>query len=336
MGQDHDASYKLLFSHPEMVRDLLTAFAPFPWARQLELAAFERVNASYVGDAGQQRHDDMVWRLRIGGEWLYVYLLLEFQSCDDHWMALRMQVYLGLLCQDLVRRGQLTSGGQLPPLLPIVLYSGAAPWRASITLGGLMLTPPPGLAPFQPRQRYLLIDQWRCRTARRGQARNLVATLFSLEHSRERADLERLLGDLAQWLRAPHNAALRSSVARWIAARLRYQDKRTTMMSAEDLSEVQIMVTQQFETWADQWLHEGRQEGLREGLKKGIQKGMQKGLEQGRLAAEQRRLASLLEKRFGPLPAPVGERIAAAPSGQIDRWFDRLFESATLEELLQD
>lgn len=54
--------------------------------------SFERVSGSYVGDGGQQRHSDMVWKVRLSGEWIYVYLLLEFQSRSDPWMALRMQV----------------------------------------------------------------------------------------------------------------------------------------------------------------------------------------------------------------------------------------------------
>lgn len=33
MAHDDDSGYKQLFSHPEMVRDLLAGFVPFPWAR---------------------------------------------------------------------------------------------------------------------------------------------------------------------------------------------------------------------------------------------------------------------------------------------------------------
>ncbi|UTY56702.1 hypothetical protein HPQ68_05595 [Massilia sp. erpn] len=32
-----------------------------------------------------------------GRQWLYLYILLEFQSTPDPWMALRMQVYIGLM-----------------------------------------------------------------------------------------------------------------------------------------------------------------------------------------------------------------------------------------------
>lgn len=103
MASDDDTAYKQLFAHPEMVRDLLLGFVPGTWVGQLDLASFERVSGSYVGDGGQQRHSDMVWKVRLAGDWIYVYLLLEFQSRSDPWMALRMQVYVGLLYQDLVR-----------------------------------------------------------------------------------------------------------------------------------------------------------------------------------------------------------------------------------------
>jgi len=35
----------------------------------------------------------MVLQLRWGDEWLYVYLLLEFQSTVDHFMAVRILGY---------------------------------------------------------------------------------------------------------------------------------------------------------------------------------------------------------------------------------------------------
>jgi len=37
-------------------------------------------------------------------------------------MAVRIQTYLGLLYQDLIRTRQLSKTGLLPPVLPIVLY----------------------------------------------------------------------------------------------------------------------------------------------------------------------------------------------------------------------
>ena len=77
---DHDHSYKLLFSHPEMVADLLRGFVLEDWVKDLDFATLERVSGGYVADDLREREDDIVWRVRFGGEWLYVYLLIEFQS----------------------------------------------------------------------------------------------------------------------------------------------------------------------------------------------------------------------------------------------------------------
>ncbi|MFP7755993.1 hypothetical protein ACLG6S_15330 [Thermodesulfobacteriota bacterium B35] len=43
---DHDHSYKQLFSHPELVRDLLEGFVREDWVADLALETLERVNGS--------------------------------------------------------------------------------------------------------------------------------------------------------------------------------------------------------------------------------------------------------------------------------------------------
>ena len=35
---DHDGGYRLLFSHPQMVRDLLHGFVDEPWVAELDFA----------------------------------------------------------------------------------------------------------------------------------------------------------------------------------------------------------------------------------------------------------------------------------------------------------
>jgi predicted transposase YdaD len=139
MGILHDSAFRELFAHPESMRELLCSFLSPEWSAQLDLASLERVNGSYAGGEGVQRHSDMVWRVLLAGRWLYLYLLLEFQSSSDHWMALRMRVYCGLLHQDLVKRHELPAAGCLPPILPIVLYTGRKPWRASRSMSSLVM-----------------------------------------------------------------------------------------------------------------------------------------------------------------------------------------------------
>ena len=68
MNSQADTLYKQLFAHTEMLRELLTGFLEADWAASLSVGAFERVNASYASDQGKARHDDMVWRVNVGGD----------------------------------------------------------------------------------------------------------------------------------------------------------------------------------------------------------------------------------------------------------------------------
>ena len=126
MPANHDTGYKLLFSDPLMVRDLLQGFIDDPWLARLDFSTLELVNGHYVSEDLRNRADDVVWRVKADERWVYLYLLIEFQSRIDRFMALRMLVYVGLLYQDLVRGKQLGPDGLLPPVLPIVIGITAA------------------------------------------------------------------------------------------------------------------------------------------------------------------------------------------------------------------
>jgi hypothetical protein len=46
-------------------------------------------------------------------------------------------------------------------------------------------------------------------------------------------------------------------------------------------------------------------------------------------------LHHLLDRRFGPLPAWVDERLAQASDAELEQWADRVLECASLEEVLR-
>ncbi|KQW93722.1 hypothetical protein ASC94_14135 [Massilia sp. Root418] len=327
MRADFDSGYKQLFAHPEMMRDLLCAFLPYPWAEKLDVSAFERINASYVGGAGAQRHDDMVWRLRIGGECIYVYLLLEFQSASDRWMALRMQVYVGLLYQDLVKRHKLGRSGRLPPVLPIVLYGGRRAWTASHSLSSLVLPAPEGLGWLQPEQQYLLIDHHRM-PSRPLAARNLVAALFGLRRCRSKQAALELLRALGAWLSTEPNQPLRDSLSSWIVRCLRH--KLEPIKSAE--TEVVIMKDKQFGSWEECILDEAMH-GREEGKEEGRAEGREAGREEGRAQAVRALLLRLVARRTGGVPPDWEQRIAASSLRDMERWLEDLFDGAAPEAL---
>jgi hypothetical protein len=200
-----------------MVADLIRGFVREDWAQALDFDTLERVREIGVSHDLREREDDIIWRLRWGERWLYVYLLLEFQSTVDRLMAVRLLVYVGLLYQDLAAAGTIPPGGPLPPVLPIVLYNGQDAWTAKTSLADLIEPDlPEPLRRWQPQLRYLLLEEGRYPDTELAGLRNVAAALFRLENSRTAADIERVVACLVEWLAAPAQTALRRAFVVWL------------------------------------------------------------------------------------------------------------------------
>ncbi|KAB0603357.1 Rpn family recombination-promoting nuclease/putative transposase [Castellaniella defragrans] len=309
MGR-HDASCKLLFSSPEMVRDLIVGFVPGKWLRGLDYTTLERVSGSYVTDDLRERADDIVWRVRADGQWMYLYLLIEFQSTVDPWMPVRMLTYVGLLYQDLIRRGDVLPGHRLPPVLPIVFYNGDGRWRAATDIAALIPRLPGRLARFLPRLEYVLVDENRYSAAHLARLRNLVAAVMRMERpesERDVLDLVDLVGEMLE-----DKPELRRTFATWMHGVLeRRSGYAMALPRVRDLKELKMKLAERFVQWAEQHKQEGRQEGRQEG--------------------EALLLQRMLTRRFGPLPAAVTARIAAAGAADLEAWSDRLLDAASLD-----
>jgi predicted transposase YdaD len=330
MRVDHDSSYKSLFAHPELVCELLAAFLPFPWAHQLKAEACRRVNASYATDGGQQRHDDMVWQVRTGGEPGELYLLLEFQSLPERCMALRLLVYGGLLLQDLQKQGLAPSRKPLPELLPVVLYSGVRPWLSPLSLMELRLQEG-DLGAFQPEQRYLLIDLVREAAAQARSGENIVLALFQCSRPGAAEDLSAAWATIGAWLLRQTNAALQHNVTRWVTRHLRRRYKRISIGWNNSLEEASVMMyISHFEEFLDQFKLEVSQAARQKGLLEGRQEGRQEG--RGQVLGEV--LQRMLEHEGQPLsPAAIGKLAAASPD-QLQEWLDQVIDGQRPAALL--
>jgi predicted transposase/invertase (TIGR01784 family) len=308
---EHDAGYKSLFSHPEMVEDLIRGFVHEDWVRDLDFSTLEKVPGSYVAPNLMPRESDVVWKLRWKGDRvLYVYLLMEFQSTVDSSMALRMMVYLGLFYQDLLKRGETAPSGKLPPVLPLVLYNGYAPWGAAREVSELIEEVPGGLERYRPRLRYCLLDEMRMADSELESLRNLAAAMFRLEKSRGPEAMEQALAAASEWLREPGLEELRSSFTDWVLKVLLPSRIRGVRFSDFlDLEEVKAMLAESGLSWSDRW----EQEGIEKGLQKGRQEGRQEGQEDALVKARGVLLRDL-ERRFGSLPEEVRRRVEAIAS----------------------
>ena len=262
-----DPAYKRLFSRPRMVRDLLSGFAARDWSAELDLGSLTPLSASYVTHDLRQRHGDLVWRLRFKDErWLYVVLLLEFQSTVDRSMAVRMLTYTALLYQKLIAEGVLRERSVLPPVLPVVIYNGRRPWTVPVDVAELIASGRGGsLARYQPSQRYFLLDEGRVGGADLPSG-NLVSALIALETNRDRARAPALLGVLIELLRKQDDEDLTAAFTEWVAHLLlprRFGGSVTGPLPR--LEEVRAMLAETVQEWTAEWVEQGREQGREQG-----------------------------------------------------------------------
>jgi len=288
-----DPAYKRLFSRPRMVEDLLRGFAARDWSAELDLASLTPLPASYVSHDLRQRHGDLVWRVRFKVDrWLYVVLLLEFQSAVDRSMAVRMLTYTALLYQKLIADGVLRERSALPPVLPVVIYNGQRPWTAPMDIAELIASGRgAALARYQPSQRYFLLDEGRVGGADLPSG-NLVSALIALETTRDRLRALELLDALTDLLHKQDDEELTAAFNEWVVQVLLPRRLRGSASGPlPRIEEVRTMLAETVQEWTAEWVEQGREEGQRA------------------------LLCRLATRKFD---AVAGERLAAALAGVAD------------------
>ena len=98
----HDTWYKKFFGNPRVVEDLLTAFVKERFVKGLDFSSIKKLNASFVSEEFRNRESDVIYEIKSHGQTTYIYLLIEFQSTVDRFMALRMGSYVFQFHQEIL------------------------------------------------------------------------------------------------------------------------------------------------------------------------------------------------------------------------------------------
>ncbi len=320
----HDSGYKQLFAFPAMVEDLLRGFVKETWVDDLDFSTLERKNGSYVSDDLREREDDIIWRVKWQGadRWMYVYLLIEFQTKHEIYMGLRLVNYVSLLYQDIIRTGGLPSGEKLPPVLPMVVYRGDVSWNAPLDLKDLIESPPGSLAAYTPSMRYLLLEEAILDPKALEAMSNLVAEMFRIEKSPTMTDSVAALISFFKWTQkaGPQQDSLKRALMVWFkraqkAAKIIDKDDAVETMAIE---EMEPMLSERIEKWQQELIDQGEAKGLAEGEARG----------------EAALLIRLCIQKFGSIPNDVREEICSLDSQRLLALGDRLLTAASIEDLL--
>lgn len=256
----HDTGYKYLFSHAELVQELVEGFLPSELCQLLDFSSLTQVSGSYITPAMKHKEDDAVWRVSMGDRYLYLYLLLEFQSTVDDTMPIRMMQYVSALYEALVKTKE-AHPKQLPPVIPIVLYNGEERWRVATDINQLIECPSV-LKSYQPSLRYLLLDEGAYDDHELLGTNNIVASVFAMENATDHHQARVVLAHLAQAI-AQHPAKERvdRALTKWAGYFLQRAYPQIQIdensLASGDVSMLAVNV----EKWADGFKREGFQQG---------------------------------------------------------------------------
>ena len=327
-----DPANKLLFSHPRMVADLLRLLGE-PWVDDLDLDRLARLPAEHVADSHRIRREDMPWLapFKPGAghpNGAAALVQLEFQSGSHPHMAERMLEYAALLRRSLLRGAPAT----VPAHVPLVVYTGRAPWSPRRQVEARTAWVPAALARLQPRMEFRFVD---AKTHRGDHALdgNAARAWLALEAA-DAAGLEAALRHAARTFAGVGDAALSHAFEAWCGGVLpqRFGERLRTLT---DIMEKPTMLAETLQEWEEQKINEGRLAGRAEGRQAGREEGRQAGREEGRQAGrEEGRQAGREEGRLagreeGRLAGREEER------ARLRRLAERHFDAATANTLVR-
>jgi hypothetical protein len=296
-----------------MVEGLVREFVPTELAAGLDFSGLQRVNSKFRLNRRwvQRRASDVIWKMPTReGRDLYLYLLIEFQSESDAWMAVRTQVYQGLLWQQVIDEQQLQAGARLPPLLLLVLYNGERRWKAATTTSELIaLSPDSTPWPWQPQVRYCLLDMGSFPKDELARRSSLVALLFRLEQPHSPEEFKELVEEVIGWFRQ-HEGCKRLQGLFTELIREACAVHGMSLSGVRNLLEVKTMLSARIGVWKEQWQAEAEAEGMVKGTAGA--------------------LISLLEGRFGAVAPSWRKRIRGAELATLEHWFKRAIDAPDL------
>lgn len=187
----HDYGYKRLFSNVTIFRQLLETFVPEPWVRELDFSTAETVDKSFVSELYKETESDLIYKLKLNDQDIFIYVLLEFQSKVDHFISVRILNYITNMYMAMLNAKEIKD--KLPPVFPILLYNGDPTWTAPETVAST-IEHHDLLGDYGIGFKYLKIVENEYSPETLLQIQNIVSTLFLAEnhYSFERLEHELL------------------------------------------------------------------------------------------------------------------------------------------------
>jgi predicted transposase/invertase (TIGR01784 family) len=270
--QFQDKTWRKFFSHPDMLKELLEGFIAEEFIREINFEKIKKLNNTYINKKFKKRETDLIVKLlTYKGVETYIYLLLEFQSTVDKYMALRLLNYITLFYQDLIDQGQVKNK-LLPAVFPVILYTGENKYTASLNIEELIEKPYEKLEKYIPKFQYYKValnesveeidEEFR-------KVNNILAGVFKIVTAKGEEEIKETLKILRVRLeKAPE---IKKFINEWLGHLFNYKRFKLENIGEEGVEKMLVTYLKKRDKKAKE---EGMEEGREEIAKKSLQEGL--------------------------------------------------------------
>lgn len=336
VSNPHDALFREILAHPENAASELAAVLPSWVSQRVDWSSLALVPGSFVTGQLRSRYSDLLFRASVQGRAGFVYVLIEHQTSNHRFMALRMLEYT---VQIWVRYLEDHPHARLlPVVIPLVVHNShsGGRWTAPTSLGDLIdididvggeASRGEDWETFLPRYSFLLddltgVDLAALRGRRLTPATVLLLVLQQIAPANRlrEDDLLPLLDELRLLVASPGGIEVLQVIIHYI---LVVSDTTADDDLAPIIEQLGQPAKEALMTTADRLRAEGEARGETRGIALGETLG---------------RAAILLEQltvKFGHLPVDVTDRVRAAGTGELETWAVRVLTASSLNEVFE-
>lgn len=325
----YDRGYKMLLSFTKIFQQLMEGYVEGDWKNRLDYAKSQRIDKSFILEGLEKEEADVLYKVPLLGadKEVILYVLIEQQSTVDYSLAFRVLAYLVAVWRDIYRNSdkdlRRQKGFRLPPVFPIVLYTGDESWTSARSVRELV-EHGELFGDFIPNVFYHLIDIPRYDAARLKQIGNSLAGVFLLEHESKEGNFETILQESLDIIGQEDDYELWKSIVEWVIAKLKRElpQQAGQMLGNVDFNRhSKKEIKNMLETTAKRWFASIEEKGRRQGLQEGIRES----------------IAKFLQARFGKLSQDLNDQLnTVIASEDLDWLLERAANVKTLAEFQAD
>ncbi|MFD2115174.1 Rpn family recombination-promoting nuclease/putative transposase [Paenibacillus yanchengensis] len=272
----HDTSYRFLLSSKKLFVELLRSFVKRGWTNDVTEENVEEIPHTFILQDFKRQEADLVYRVKLNGQDVIFYLLLELQSTVDYRMPYRLLLYQVEIWRYFIQNDinllRNKKSFQLPAIVPIVLYNGKRKWSVKRQFRKLLAGEKifgSELLNFE----YLLVDVVRYTEEDLLQLSNTIGAFFLLDQTEEVPQLLGRLTKLAHIIKQLPSEN-KDKLLTWMSNILKrklpeHNINLQTIIETTKEGQNMLRFEKALDNLEQQGIEKGKQAGLYEGLLQG-------------------------------------------------------------------